>query len=162
MVLPSALDDARSAANMKVRWTSESVRLRITPAELAGLGQGEAQRLEISFPGGQRWAVRVEPNGPPLGLRWVEDVLVVHLSRADVERLSEPDREGIYLGGARAAEIRLLIEKDFPCAHPHAEEAAEPETERFAPTDAYLARKAEQGDGTLAAFRAGSGTRVSA
>lgn len=36
---------------------------------------------------------------------------------------------------------RLMVEKDFPCAHPHTAEAKEPETERFAPTAAFLARK---------------------
>ena len=39
--------------------------------------------------------------------------------------------------------LRLLVEKDFPCAHPHAPEAHEPATERFAPTAAFLERKRE-------------------
>jgi hypothetical protein len=37
--------------------------------------------------------------------------------------------------------VRLLVEKDFPCAHPHAPEAREPETERFPPTPGFVARK---------------------
>ena len=135
---------------MKVRWTGDSVRLRITPSELAALERGEVQRQEITFPGGNGWAVRVEPDGPPLGLRWVEGVLLIHLSRADVERLAEVDREGIYLvDGSTPPAIRLLIEKDFPCAHPHSEEAAEPETERFRPTPAYQIRKAPPRDHAL-------------
>jgi hypothetical protein len=139
---------------MKVRWTSDSVRLRITPTELAALERGEVQRQEISFPGGSGWAVRVDPDGPPLGLRWLEGTLLIHLSRPDVERLAEVDREGIYLGGGPTPRgIRLLIEKDFPCAHPHSEEAAEPETERFGPTQSYRARKAHHGEHSLAASR---------
>ena len=34
-----------------------------------------------------------------------------------------------------------MVEKDFPCAHPHTAEAKEPETERFTATAAFLARK---------------------
>jgi hypothetical protein len=56
--------------------------------------------------------------------------------------LADASREGIYLGASASSGIRLLLEKDFPCAHPHSEEAAEPETGRFAPTSSYLARKA--------------------
>ena len=126
---------------MKVRWTGGSVRLRITPTELAGLQRGEVQREAITFPGGQGWAVAVQPDGAPLGLRWVDGRLLVHLSTTDVERLAEPEREGIYLGRDDGAGVRLLIEKDFPCTHPHSEEAAEPETERFSPTRAYRDRK---------------------
>ena len=138
---------------MKVRWTSESVRLRITPSELAGLERGEVQRQEIVFPGGNRWGVRVEPDGLPLGLRWVDGLVLIHLSGSDVERLAEPDREGIYLGASSPSGIRVLLEKDFPCAHPHSEEAAEPETERFSPVPAYVARKSHQEDNPLAPSR---------
>jgi hypothetical protein len=146
---------------MKVRWTSESVRLRITPDELAGLERGEVQRQEVTFPGGSGWAVRVEPESASLGLRWVEGVLLVHLSRSDVERLTEADREGIYLGASSSSGIRLLLEKDFPCAHPHSEEAAEPETGRFAPTPSYLTRKAPHEEHLLASSQIRSETPTS-
>jgi hypothetical protein len=143
---------------MKVRWTSESVRLRVTPDELAGLKRGEVQRQEVTFPGGSGWAVRVEPESAPLGLRWAEGVLLIHLSRSDVERLAEAGREGIYLDAAASSGIRLLLEKDFPCAHPHSEEAAEPETGRFTPTPSYLARKASHEEGLFVASRTGPET----
>jgi hypothetical protein len=126
---------------MKVRWTGGSVRLRITPSELAGLRRGEVQREGITFPGGRGWAVAVQPDAAPLGLRWVDGGLLVHLATTDLERLAEPEREGIYLGTDDAAGVRLLIEKDFPCTHPHSEEAAEPETERFRPTRTFRDRK---------------------
>ena len=83
---------------MKVRWTSESVRLRITPDELAGLERGEVQRQEVTFPGGSGWAVRVEPESAPLGLRWAAGVLLIHLSRsaqrAAARRSLRPPLEG--------------------------------------------------------------------
>jgi hypothetical protein len=125
---------------VKVRWTGESVRLRVTPSELRALRRGESLGVSIAFPGGGGWAIAVHPGEAELGLRWADGRVVVRLSERDVERLAEPEREGIYFGGD-AAGVRVLIEKDFPCAHPHPEEAAEPETERFAPTATYVARK---------------------
>lgn len=133
--------NGEGGSEMKIRWTSESVRLRITPSELAGLERGEIQCQAITFPGGEGWAVTLQPDGAPLGLRWVDGQLLVQMSRIDLERLAEPEREGIYLGMEEAAGVRLLIEKDFPCTHPHSEEAAEPETERFTPTATYRDRK---------------------
>lgn len=126
---------------MKVRWTEESVRLRITPRELDALRRGETVGTSLAFPGGCRWTVRVDPRHGGMALSSGDDALVVELSPDDVERLAEPDREGVYRAGDPRSP-RLLVEKDFPCAHPHAEEAAEPETPRFAPTDAWLARRA--------------------
>jgi len=126
---------------VKVRWTGESIRLRVTPGELLALRRGEVLDLSIAFPGGGGWAVAVDPDGAASGLRWDDGLVVVGLSGRDVEHLAEPDREGIYFSGTDASGVRVLVEKDFPCAHPHPEEAAEPETERFEPTATYLARK---------------------
>ena len=62
----------------------------------------------------------------------------VGLTADDVRRLAALDEEGVY---PHAPGLRLLVEKDFPCAHPHVPEAREPATERFAPTSAFLDRK---------------------
>src|SRR5215207_9087810 len=93
---------------MKVRWTGDSLRLRITPGELAALERGE-----------------------PVS----EGLARVGLTDEDVRRLAAPEAEGVY---PHTPELRLLVEKDFPCAHPHAPEAREPATERFPPTPAFL------------------------
>jgi hypothetical protein len=127
---------------MKVRWTGDSLRLRITPGELAALERGEAVSEGLAFPGGGGWRIRLDPTAGVAGVAWAEGVVCVGLARADVRRLAAPDAEGVYPHTPR---LRLLVEKDFPCAHPHAPDAREPETERFQPTHAFLERKAGGG-----------------
>lgn len=122
---------------MKVRWTGESLRLRITPAELAALLDGRDVREGLALPGG-RWDVRLTPGGSTLAARSDGPVVHVEVPAGDLVRLTDDDCEGVYHYGAG---LRLMVEKDFPCAHPHAPEAREPETERFAPTEAFLSRK---------------------
>jgi hypothetical protein len=124
---------------MKVRWTGDSLRLRITPAELAALERGEAVSEGLAFPGGGAWSLRLDPTAEAAGVAWAEGAVRVGLTRADVRRLAEPAAEGVY---PHTPELRLVVEKDFPCAHPHAPDAREPETERFPPTEAFLERKA--------------------
>lgn len=127
---------------MKIRWTDESLRLRITPSELTALVVGEPLRARLAIPGGAAWSLLVLPNQRSSGLRTSDAAMEVRLTTDDVWRLTDGDAEGIYFNaseGDRA--VRYFIEKDFPCAHPHADEAREPETERFAPTDRYLRRK---------------------
>lgn len=122
---------------MKIRWTDESVRLRITPTELTELSEGRSLEATLRVPGGT-WHVRVVVTGDVLSIHAQDDVVVVELPADDVTLLTDPAREGVY---AHTPELRLLVEKDFPCAHPHAAEAAEPPTERFAPTPEFVARK---------------------
>lgn len=128
---------------MKVRWTRDSLRLRITPSELAALERGEAVTEGLAFAGG-RWAVRLDPAALETSVTWDDGGVRVGVAAADVRRLAAPDAEGIY---PHAPQLRLLVEKDFPCAHPHAPDAKEPATERFAPSPAFLRRKAEGPEG---------------
>lgn len=129
------------SAGMKVRWLEGSIRLRITPTELAELVLGHPVGATIALPGGASWSVRVVPGAADCELVWRDGDLCVTLTSADISTLAEGDVEGVYhtTGGERP--IRYFVEKDFPCAHPHPVEAAEPETERFAPTPSYLRRK---------------------
>ena len=123
---------------MKVRWTGESLRLRITPGELAALERGEPVSEGLAFPGGGAWSVRLDPTATAAGVAWVGGAVRVALAPADVRRLAAPDAEGVY---PHTPDMRLLVEKDFPCAHPHTPDAREPETERFVPSEAFLERK---------------------
>ncbi len=118
---------------MKVRWNDESLRLRITPGELDSLTAGRAISQQI---GG--WQVTLAPGGADLSAQWNGADATISLSISDVVRLAEADREGIY---AHDAQPRLLVEKDFPCRHPHSDDAREPETERFSPSASFIARK---------------------
>lgn len=126
---------------MKVRWTDESLRLRITPSELALLVGGATLEQALYVPGGG-WRVRVIPSVDALSIHCRDSEMIVELSPTDIARLADPSREGVY---AHTPRLRLMVEKDFPCAHPHSAEAAEPPTERFTPTSEYASRKMHAG-----------------
>ena len=127
-----------TAAPVKVRWTPAHIRLRITPAELDAIGRHEAFESEIAFSGGA-WTLRLDPAGGTLGAAWVDGVVVVTLGETGRNRMLERDVEGVYQEDGPSP--RVSVEKDFPCAHPHPDEAGEPVTERFVPTPSYRARK---------------------
>jgi hypothetical protein len=112
---------------MKIRWTHQSLRLRITPPELEALRRGESVQETSGFPGG--WSVTLECRAAP-GLFPGETPgsVAVALSPVQLMELARPDAEGVYLG---ADAYRYYIEKDFPCLHPRAIEATEPATETF-------------------------------
>ncbi len=127
---------------MKVRWTAQSVRFRITPTELALLADGQSLHARLALPGGawQAWAVPLSPT-TSLGMEGAE--LRMTLTREDVARLLVPTAEGIYFVTGDPHAVRYLVEKDFPCVHPHAGEAGEAPTETFAAPPGFEERKAE-------------------
>ncbi len=116
---------------MKVRWNEASLRLRITPSELAALGRGEeiGQRLPVTE--ALAWAVTMRPNAPRTGLTAEGAGVLISLTESDLEALAKPDAEGVYFGADAPGRPRYYIEKDFPCTHPRAGEAAEVEAETF-------------------------------
>ena len=117
---------------MKIRWTEESVRLRITPSELENLLAGEKVRTEFRL-GVGRWSAAIAPTESATDLSLTGGDLTLHLARTDLERLASPSEEGVYFRYEGPPSVRYYIEKDFPCAHPRAGEAAEASTETFAP-----------------------------
>ena len=127
---------------MKVRWKRDSVRLRITPAELAMIMRGEGVSEELCFPGGTAWRIAVRAGAQTV---LVSEANAAHidLSADDRERLAAPDAEGVYFqadGG-----LRYYIEKDFPCVHVRVAEALEPATGTFAAPPGFEERKLETG-----------------
>lgn len=127
---------------MKIRWTTNSIRFRITPTELALLEEGMPLHAKLTLPGGewQAWAI---PHSPKTSLGMDGAALRITLTRDDVGRLSMPDAEGIYFVTGEDNAVRYLVEKDFPCIHPHAGEAGETPTETFAAPPDFEERKAE-------------------
>jgi hypothetical protein len=109
---------------MKVRWTRSSVRLRISPDELAALEQGDFVEERLGIPGG--FVMRLEPSDVT-ALDSRAGVVRFTLSSADLSRLSAPETEGVYFQDA----LKYFVEKDFPCAHPRGPETAEPNAETF-------------------------------
>lgn len=133
--------ETKGEAPMKVRWSAESLRLRITPTELATLVMGGELTTALALPGDPSWSVTVSTGADASDLVWAGRGFTVLLTDGDVARLADGDTEGVYFWTTGDRPIRYFIEKDFPCAHPHAQEACEPETERFTPTESYLRRK---------------------
>lgn len=99
---------------MKVRWTDESLRLRITPTELRLLIAGKPLAATLQVPGGA-WHVHVDPGDAPLSVHADGAAMVVQLSSEDIARLAEPEREGVY---AHAPGLRLMVEKGLPVYTP--------------------------------------------
>lgn len=116
---------------MKVRFTDRSLRLRITPGDLAALEAGRDVRTTLPVPGGD-WTTVLRVAGDAADLRTVDGALVLSLAAGDLALLVEPLREGVYFGAPDG--VRFYVEKDFPCVHPPAGEAQETPTETFAPT----------------------------
>lgn len=105
---------------MKVRLHDDSLRLRLSPAEVAALGRGEAVTSTTPLGPGAALAVAVA----------VDDVrqttaagsgagVTVTLPRSDAVGWAEDDREGLYAeqdaGGGRT--LRIAVEKDYACGH---------------------------------------------
>jgi hypothetical protein len=109
---------------MKVRWTRSSVRLRITPDELAALERGEPVEERMGIPGG--FVMRLEPADVTV-LDSSQGAVRFALSRADLGRLSAPETEGVYFQDG----LKYFVEKDFPCVHPRAPQTLEPKTGTF-------------------------------
>ena len=122
---------------MKIRWSQNSVRMRITPSELEALQHGETISEELSLPGGS-WIATIGSSAADT-LTMQGGVLQVQLSPRHLAQLSALENEGVYFGEGKG-ELRYYIEKDFPCTHPRAAEALEPHTETFAPTPEFIER----------------------
>ena len=129
---------------MKVRWTEDSLRLRITPSELAQLAKRRPVEAALTLGAGGGWrAVLAVAEASETALTQQGSALRLALSAADLARLAAPDAEGVYFEADRADGVRYYVEKDFPCVHPRGVEAMEPPTETFAPPADFEARKAD-------------------
>lgn len=125
---------------MKVRWNANSLRLRITPLELAQILRGEPVQEMLALTGQTCWQVTIQA-AIETALSSTGQLAVMSLAPSDRERLARPDMEGVYFQTAEG--VRYLVEKDFPCIHPRAVEMLEPTTETFdAPLD-FEKRKQE-------------------
>lgn len=146
---------------MKVRWNRTSIRLRITPGELSALQRGDPIAERLSFFGAAEWAVHVVPC-PEIemtGLTGDRSDIWLRLALADIARLSSPENEGIYFAEplrqqacsvqtgdvSSSPMLRYFIEKDFPCIHPRAIGANEPEYETFAAPEGFAERHSRRG-----------------
>lgn len=119
---------------MKVRWIESSLRLRITPSELATLQAGEATSECARFPGG--WTLSLQPGNESALRSDTPGALTLTLSPSAQAQLAQPECEGVYFSDEN---YTFFVEKDFPCAHPRPKEAQE-STETFAPPPGFAER----------------------
>ncbi len=115
---------------MKIRFTTSSLRVRITPNELERIANRETLELGFGLAGG--WEFRLEA-GEQTKLETRDGMVVLKLSNTDAMMLTEPTREGVYF---EADGVRFFIEKDFPCEHPRS--SLEEVTPTFARTHAGI------------------------
>ncbi len=109
---------------MKLRILRQSIRLRVTQAEVAELGQGRPVSAELTTAAGAAplIAYQVEPSAEvtTLGLVARPGNLTVQVSRALAEDLARTDRvtieETIVTGPDHA--VSVCLEKDFQCLKP--------------------------------------------
>ena len=126
---------------MKVRWTRDSIRLRITPTEFQAITNGESVHEGVAFPGMQFWNVTLRPSDAETTIFSDQQGVYLSLSQLDRARLSEPETEGVYFQLDEPTILRYYVEKDFPCVHGRASEAGEGSTETFAPPPGFEDRK---------------------
>ncbi len=126
---------------MKIRWTKESVRCRITPSEFAAIERGAETREVICLPGGANWRVAIVPVEGTTSLGFEAGELRICIGEDDRRRLADPEQEGVYFRHEGEPALRYFIEKDFPCAHPRAADALEPQSETFLPPAGFEERK---------------------
>ncbi|MGA8657232.1 MAG: hypothetical protein WB586_13885 [Chthoniobacterales bacterium] len=131
---------------MKVRWTHDNLRLRITPSELQSILDGKPVTERFQLSGEPGWKIAIVPAGSATELLWVEGVLRVRLSSEDRLRLASSDAEGVYFERAGDPALRYFVEKDFPCVHPRAADAMEKASDTFNPPPGFEARKATESE----------------
>ena len=131
---------------MKIRWTRDHLRLRITPSELEMILEGKAVIECFQLSGGPGWETAIVPVEHETELVWVEGALHLCLSSEDCQRLAVPETEGVYFDRAGDPPLRYFVEKDFPCAHPRAADAMEKPSETFNPPPGFEARKAAESE----------------
>lgn len=109
---------------MKLRLRDSAVRLRLTRSEVDSIGRGESVGAVTRFPDGSvfRYRLAVDAHGS-ISACFVDGCLQVVIPHGDADawaagsdvaieaRLPMPD-----------GECHVLIEKDFACLHPRAED----------------------------------------
>jgi len=124
---------------MKVRWTTGSIRFRITPTELELLRLNKEIKVDLAAVG-NGWQAAIAPCADGSGITFDGGSVTLSLSAEDIERLCEPEAEGVYFCTDTQPPLRYFVEKDFPCIHPKPEEAVEPASATFTAPSGFAER----------------------
>jgi hypothetical protein len=111
--------------SMKLRIRGNTVRLRVSKAELATIAATGAAEDAIRFAGdaGMRYGVQVKPAGG-VAAEFGDNVLRVLVPKASVDVWLKPDEVSIEgeqaIGNGEV--LRILVEKDYTCLAPRSGE----------------------------------------
>lgn len=110
---------------MKLRIKGNSIRFRVSQSELEQIVERGASEDAVTFPNGARLRYRIEVVADgPLAADFSDAAVRLRVPRGAVLRWSEPEEVTIRgeqaLGGGEA--LKLLLEKDFSCLTPRADE----------------------------------------
>ena len=114
---------------MKIRIQGNSLRIRLTQSEVRRIADGGIVEQVTVFSPLAKLSMRVEPSPQvqtPIATFESEN-LTLRLPSNESRKWAESDQVGIEaeqaVGGG--ATLRILIEKDFECLHPRADEISE-------------------------------------
>jgi len=111
--------------SMKLRIRGNTVRLRVSKAELAKIAASGAAEDAIRFAGnaGLRYGIEVKPAGGVAAM-FSGDALRVLLPKASVDAWLKPEEVSIEgeqaIGNGEV--LRILVEKDYTCLAPRSGE----------------------------------------
>jgi hypothetical protein len=99
---------------MKLRIQGDSLRLRLTRSEVAGLLERGVVEETVHLSGGPGLKYRIRKSAGDAGIRadLTDGALTVHVPASAVEGWATSDEVGM---AARDGVLRILIEKDFRC-----------------------------------------------
>ncbi|MGA7539507.1 MAG: hypothetical protein WBW93_12165 [Steroidobacteraceae bacterium] len=116
---------------MKLRIKGDSLRLRLTQAEMRTLAERGAVEDRVSFPGGAAltYRLRVEDKRNDISASYEAHLIDILLPRPHADRWCGTDLVTLSASQPIAAgELRLVLEKDWACLAPR---EAEDESDNF-------------------------------
>lgn len=111
---------------MKLRILDNSIRLRLSQAEVAQLADAQEVLAKIQFPAGNAMHYRILPNtsAEKINLSYGEEGITVTIPTSQVKEWANSEEVGISTSQPLANNdtVRILIEKDFQCLTTRAHE----------------------------------------
>jgi hypothetical protein len=111
---------------MKLRIRDNTLRIRITQGELAKLASGQKLEQTTEFSTSAKLVTTVEPSAKAnqCEATFAMGRIALQIPLREIRDLAETDRIGIesYQKINETRSLHLLIEKDFDCLHPKADE----------------------------------------
>jgi len=99
---------------MKLRIQGNSLRLRLSQAEVAQLASGATVEEKVEFSPASPLIYAIEPSDEPLSCEFSGDAIRILLPRDEARLWASSEEVGIY---GVSAKVSIAIEKDFRCLH---------------------------------------------